>query len=51
MGGWPKKYTATSMSSLAFQVNAGAEQTAVTRRELARLAEHQQGLVGRFKVR
>jgi methyl-accepting chemotaxis protein len=38
------------ISSLAIQVSAGAEQTAVTSRELARLAEHQQSLVGRFKV-
>ncbi|MEQ4281006.1 methyl-accepting chemotaxis protein [Pseudomonas syringae] len=38
------------INSLVIQVSAGAEQTAVTSRELARLAEHQQGLVGRFKV-
>jgi len=38
------------INALVIQVSAGAEQTAVTSRELARLAEHQQGLVGRFKV-
>lgn len=38
------------INTLVIQVSAGAEQTAVTSRELARLAEHQQGLVGRFKV-
>lgn len=38
------------INSLVIQVSAGAEQTAATSRELARLAEHQQGLVGRFKV-
>ncbi|RMV70159.1 Methyl-accepting chemotaxis protein [Pseudomonas caricapapayae] len=38
------------INSLVIQVSAGAEQTAVTSRELARLAEQQQGLVGRFKV-
>ncbi|RVU51466.1 methyl-accepting chemotaxis protein, partial [Pseudomonas syringae pv. syringae] len=38
------------INSLVIQVSAGAEQTAVTSRELACLAEQQQGLVGRFKV-
>ncbi|GFZ68637.1 hypothetical protein PSE10B_51590 [Pseudomonas amygdali pv. eriobotryae] len=38
------------INSLVIQVSAGAEQTAVRSRELARLAEQQQGLVGRFKV-
>ncbi|WP_122859106.1 methyl-accepting chemotaxis protein, partial [Pseudomonas viridiflava] len=38
------------INTLVVQVSAGAEQTAVTSRELARLAEQQQGLVGRFKV-
>ncbi|RMT95045.1 methyl-accepting chemotaxis protein [Pseudomonas amygdali] len=38
------------INSLVIQVSAGAEQTAVTSSELARLAEQQQGLVGRFKV-
>lgn len=38
------------INTLVIQVSAGAEQTAVTSRELARLAEQQQGLVGRFKV-
>ncbi|WP_423213751.1 methyl-accepting chemotaxis protein [Pseudomonas viridiflava] len=38
------------INTLVDQVSAGAEQTAVTSRELARLAEQQQGLVGRFKV-
>ncbi|WP_057416084.1 methyl-accepting chemotaxis protein [Pseudomonas syringae group genomosp. 3] len=38
------------INSLVIQVSAGAEQTAVTSRELARLAEQQQGLVGRFRV-
>ncbi|AVB20698.1 HAMP domain-containing protein [Pseudomonas avellanae] len=38
------------INALVIQVSAGAEQTAVTSRELARLAEQQQGLVGRFKV-
>ncbi|WP_236438804.1 methyl-accepting chemotaxis protein [Pseudomonas syringae] len=40
----------TDINALVIQVSAGAEQTAITSRELARLAEHQQGLVGRFKV-
>ncbi len=48
---WPKRSTATSTTSTRWSsVSAGAEQTAVTSRELARLAEQQQGLVGRFKV-
>ncbi|WP_179280305.1 methyl-accepting chemotaxis protein [Pseudomonas syringae] len=38
------------INALVIQVSAGAEQAAVTSRELARLAEQQQGLVGRFKV-
>ena len=38
------------INTLVIQVSAGAEQTAITSRELARLAEQQQGLVGRFKV-
>jgi len=38
------------INSLVIQVSAGAEQTATTSRELARLAEHQRGLVERFKV-
>lgn len=38
------------INTLVIQVSAGAEQTAVNSRELARLAEQQQGLVGRFKV-
>ncbi|WP_167377911.1 methyl-accepting chemotaxis protein [Pseudomonas floridensis] len=38
------------INTLVIQVSAGAEQTAVTSRELARLAEQQQGLVGRFRV-
>ena len=38
------------INDLVIQVSAGAEQTAVTSRELARLAEQQQGLVGRFRV-
>ncbi|AQX59242.1 Methyl-accepting chemotaxis protein McpS [Pseudomonas syringae pv. actinidiae] len=38
------------INALVIQVSAGAEQTAVTSRELARLAEQQQGLVGRFRV-
>lgn len=40
----------TEINTLVIQVSAGAEQTAITSRELARLAEQQQGLVGRFKV-
>ncbi|MBA1228796.1 methyl-accepting chemotaxis protein [Pseudomonas viridiflava] len=40
----------TDINALVIQVSAGAEQTAITSRELARLAEHQQGLVGQFKV-
>ncbi|WNW09962.1 methyl-accepting chemotaxis protein [Pseudomonas sp. DTU_2021_1001937_2_SI_NGA_ILE_001] len=39
------------INALVIQVSAGAEQTSVTSRELARLAEQQQGLVGRFTVR
>lgn len=38
------------ISDVAIQVSAGAEQTAMTSLELARLAEYQQQLVGRFKV-
>ncbi|WP_420094471.1 methyl-accepting chemotaxis protein [Pseudomonas cichorii] len=38
------------INTLVVQVSAGAEQTAHTSRELARLAELQQGLVNRFKV-
>ncbi|AVO51852.1 methyl-accepting chemotaxis protein [Ectopseudomonas mendocina] len=38
------------INDLVIQVSAAAEQTAVTSRELARLADHQQQLVGRFKV-
>jgi len=38
------------INDVAIQVSAGAEQTAATSLELARLAEHQQQLVGRFKV-
>lgn len=38
------------ISDVAIQVSAGAEQTAMTSLELARLAEHQQQLVGRFKI-
>lgn len=38
------------INDVAIQVSAGAEQTATTSLELARLAERQQPLVGRFKV-
>ncbi|MBV4495669.1 methyl-accepting chemotaxis protein [Pseudomonas sp. SWRI12] len=38
------------INDLVIQVSAGAEQTAITSQELARLAEHQQQLVNRFKV-
>lgn len=38
------------INDVAIQVSAGAEQTAATSLELARLAEQQQQLVGRFKV-
>ncbi|MEW5712768.1 methyl-accepting chemotaxis protein [Pseudomonas sp. SB113] len=38
------------INDLVIQVSAGAEQTAITSQELARLAEHQQRLVNRFKV-
>ncbi|WP_442964763.1 methyl-accepting chemotaxis protein [Pseudomonas sp. GOM7] len=38
------------INDLVIQVSAAAEQTAVTSRELASLADHQQQLVGRFKV-
>lgn len=38
------------INDVAIQVSAGAEQTAATSLELARLAECQQQLVGRFKV-
>ncbi|RMQ49441.1 Methyl-accepting chemotaxis protein [Pseudomonas cichorii] len=38
------------INDLVIQVSAGAEQTAITSQELARLAEHQQRLVSRFKV-
>jgi len=40
----------TEINDLVIQVSAGAQQTAVTSQELARLAEHQQQLVSRFKV-
>jgi methyl-accepting chemotaxis protein len=40
----------TEINDVAIQVSAGAEQTAATSLELARLAEQQQQLVGRFKV-
>lgn len=39
-----------SISDVALQTSAGAEQTAVTSRELARLAEQLESLVGRFKL-
>lgn len=39
-----------SISDVAVQTSAGAEQTASTSRELARLAEQLQALVGRFKL-
>lgn len=38
------------INDVAIQLSAGAEQTATTSLELARLAEHQQNLVRRFKV-
>ena len=38
------------INDVAIQVSAGAEQTAMTSLELARLAEQQQQLVGRFRV-
>ncbi|VXD05174.1 Chemotaxis protein [Pseudomonas sp. 8Z] len=38
------------INDLVIQVSATAEQTAVSSRELARLADHQQQLVSRFKV-
>jgi methyl-accepting chemotaxis protein len=38
------------INDLVIQVSAGAQQTAVTSQELARLAEHQQQLVGRFRM-
>jgi len=38
------------INDLVIQVSAGAQQTAVTSQELARLAEHQQQLVGRFRT-
>lgn len=38
------------INDVAIQVSAGAEQTAATSLELARLAEHQQKLVGRFRL-
>ncbi|WP_028239848.1 methyl-accepting chemotaxis protein [Stutzerimonas azotifigens] len=40
----------TEINDVVIQVSAGAEQTAATSLELARLAEQQQQLVGRFKV-
>ncbi len=40
----------SDINMLVIQVSAGAEQTASTSSELARLAEHQQRLVERFKV-
>ena len=40
----------SDIHELVIQVSAGAEQTAVTSRELARLAEQQQALVSRFHV-
>ena len=40
----------SDIHELVIQVSAGAEQTAVTSRELARLADAQQSLVGRFQV-
>ena len=40
----------SDIHDLVIQVSAGAEQTAVTSRELARLADAQQSLVGRFQV-
>ena len=38
------------INDLVIQVSAGAQQTAITSQELARLAEYQQQLVGRFKM-
>ncbi|WP_371915298.1 methyl-accepting chemotaxis protein [Pseudomonas sp. PA27(2017)] len=38
------------INDVAIQVSSGAEQTAVTSQELARLADHQQKLVGRFRL-
>ena len=38
------------INDVAIQVSSGAEQTAVTSQELARLAEHQQKLVSRFRL-
>ncbi|WP_418054899.1 methyl-accepting chemotaxis protein [Pseudomonas brassicacearum] len=38
------------INDVAIQVSAGADQTAATSRELARLAEHQQVMVSRFKM-
>ncbi len=38
------------INDLVIQVSAAAEQTAVTSRELARLADHQQQLLNRFKM-
>jgi methyl-accepting chemotaxis protein len=38
------------INDLVIQVSAGAQQTAVTSQELARLAEHQQNLVSRFRT-
>ncbi|HCW96622.1 MAG TPA: chemotaxis protein, partial [Pseudomonas sp.] len=38
------------INDVAIQVSAGAEQTAATSLELARLAEQQQQLVGRFTL-
>ncbi|KAF0252629.1 MULTISPECIES: methyl-accepting chemotaxis protein [Pseudomonas] len=40
----------TGINDLVIQVSAGAQQTAVTSQELARLAEHQQVLVSRFRL-
>lgn len=39
-----------NINDVAIQVSSGAEQTAVTSQELARLADHQQKLVGRFRL-
>ncbi|MDD4862862.1 MAG: methyl-accepting chemotaxis protein [Alishewanella agri] len=39
-----------SISDVAVQTSAGAEQTALTSRELARLAEQLESLIGRFKL-
>ncbi|XXE62163.1 methyl-accepting chemotaxis protein [Pseudomonas sp. R1-7] len=38
------------INDVAIQVSAGADQTAATSQELARLAEHQQVIVSRFKL-